>query len=64
QPETRELFCPCHQSIFDVSDGARPIGGPATRPLPQLPLEFDAEGQLRATGGFSAPVGPAFWSER
>lgn len=64
QPETRELFCPCHQSIFDVSDGARAIGGPATRPLPQLPLEIDAEGQLRAAGGFSAPVGPAFWSER
>lgn len=64
QPETRELFCPCHQSIFDVTDGARPIGGPATRPLPQLPLKFDAEGQLLAAGGFSAPVGPAFWSEK
>lgn len=64
QPETRELFCPCHQSIFDVSDGARAIGGPAVRPLPQLPLEIDDEGQLRAAGGFSAPVGPAFWSER
>ncbi|MDQ3879084.1 MAG: Rieske (2Fe-2S) protein [Actinomycetota bacterium] len=64
QPETRELFCPCHQSIFDATDGARPIGGPATRPLPQLPLKFDTEGQLLAAGGFSAPVGPAFWSEK
>jgi ubiquinol-cytochrome c reductase iron-sulfur subunit len=64
QPETRELFCPCHQSVFDVADGARPTSGPAARPLPQLPLEIDAEGQLRASGGFSAPVGPSFWSEK
>jgi ubiquinol-cytochrome c reductase iron-sulfur subunit len=56
------LFCPCHQSVFDVLDGAEPIGGPATRPLPQLPLDVDAQGFLRARGDFSEPVGPAFWN--
>ena len=61
QQETRELFCPCHQSVFQVLQGAEPAGGPATRPLPQLPLGFDDEGYLIATGDFPEPVGPGFW---
>jgi quinol---cytochrome c reductase iron-sulfur subunit len=56
------LFCPCHQSVFDALDGARPTSGPATRPLPQLPLAVDAEGYLMAQGDFSEPVGPGFWN--
>jgi ubiquinol-cytochrome c reductase iron-sulfur subunit len=59
--ETSELLCPCHQSTFDVLRGAEPVFGPATRPLPQLPIEVDADGFLVASGGFSAPVGPGFW---
>jgi len=58
---TRTLFCPCHQSQFDVLDGCRPIFGPAARPLPQLPIAVDAQGNLVATGDFLEPVGPAFW---
>ncbi len=54
------LLCPCHQSTFDVLHGARPVFGPATRPLPQLPLALDGQ-TLIATGDFSAPVGPGFW---
>ena len=61
QPETHELLCPCHQSAFDVLRAARPVVGPAGAPLPQLPLELDADGYLVATGDFSEPVGPAFW---
>jgi ubiquinol-cytochrome c reductase iron-sulfur subunit len=61
QPDEHRLFCPCHQSVFDVLDGARPIGGPAARPLPQLPLEIDDEGYVVARGDFSDPVGPGFW---
>jgi ubiquinol-cytochrome c reductase iron-sulfur subunit len=60
---THELRCPCHQSTFDVLDGARPVYGPAPKPLPQLPIEIDADGGLRATGDFSGPVGPSFWEE-
>ena len=61
QPQIAQLLCPCHQSTFDVLDGARPIFGPAARPLPQLPLGLDGRGHLIATGDFSDPVGPGFW---
>lgn len=61
QAERGELLCPCHQSTFDVFDGATPVFGPATRPLPQLPLGTDDDGNLIATGDFSGPVGPGFW---
>lgn len=60
--EDRSLICPCHQSTFDVTRGAIPTFGPAARPLPQLPLERDADGYLVAGGGFDAPVGPSFWN--
>jgi ubiquinol-cytochrome c reductase iron-sulfur subunit len=59
--ENQSLLCPCHQSQFDVSDGAKPFFGPAARPLPQLPLGVDEEGVLIAQGDFYDPVGPAFW---
>jgi ubiquinol-cytochrome c reductase iron-sulfur subunit len=59
--ESQSLICPCHQSQFDVSDGARPFFGPAARPLPQLPLGVDDQGVLIAQGDFTEPVGPAFW---
>lgn len=56
------LLCPCHQSTFDVLNGAQPTSGPAARPLPQLPLYADPEGNLRAAGDFTAPPGPGYWS--
>jgi len=62
QQDTRELLCPCHQSTFDVLDGARPSFGPATRSLPQLPLSVDREGFLTAQADFDEPVGPGFWN--
>jgi ubiquinol-cytochrome c reductase iron-sulfur subunit len=52
------LFCPCHQSTFDVRRGAVPIFGPAARALPQLPLGVDGQGFLVALGGFTERVGP------
>jgi ubiquinol-cytochrome c reductase iron-sulfur subunit len=58
---TRQLFCPCHQSVFDVLDGARPLAGPAARPLPQLPLAVDDAGYLIAAGDFDGQVGPTYW---
>jgi len=56
------LICPCHQSTFDVLDGARPVFGPAGRPLPQLPIQLQADGTFVALGDFPEPVGPAFWN--
>lgn len=63
EQSSNSLFCPCHQSVFDVLEGAKPIAGPATRPLPQLPLEIGADGFLRAQGDYIEPVGPGFWNE-
>jgi ubiquinol-cytochrome c reductase iron-sulfur subunit len=57
------LVCPCHYSTFDVLDGGRVEFGPAGRPLPQLPLQIDSAGALRAAGGMSGPVGPAWWGD-
>ncbi|MFN2506900.1 MAG: Rieske 2Fe-2S domain-containing protein [Acidimicrobiales bacterium] len=62
QQDTHELICPCHQSTFDVLDGARPTFGPATRSLPQLPLRLNPEGFLVADGDFPEPVGPGYWN--
>ena len=61
EQQTHHLLCPCHQSQFDVSDGAKVIFGPAARPLPQLPIEVDDEGYLVAQSDFTEPVGPSFW---
>ena len=58
---SHQLYCPCHQSTFDVLNGARNLSGPAPRPLPQLELAVDAQGYLIARGDFSGPVGPDDW---
>ena len=55
------LVCPCHQSMFNATNGAIPEFGPAPRPLPQLPLYIDAEGYVRAQSDYHEPVGPGFW---
>jgi ubiquinol-cytochrome c reductase iron-sulfur subunit len=58
------LVCPCHYSTFNVATGGQVIFGPAGRPLPQLPLEISAGGELRAAGNFSGAVGPSWWGVR
>ena len=64
QAESHQLLCPCHQSAFDVLDGARPTAGPATRSLPQLPLAIDPDGFVVAQRDYTEPIGPAFWNRR
>jgi ubiquinol-cytochrome c reductase iron-sulfur subunit len=58
------LVCPCHYSTFDPAAGGKVLFGPAGRPLPQLPVTVDGEGELRAAGSFSGPVGPSWWGVR
>jgi ubiquinol-cytochrome c reductase iron-sulfur subunit len=56
--------CPCHYSTFTPGDGGKVIFGPAGRPLPQLPLMIDSEGNLRCAGRFNEDVGPSWWGGR
>ena len=58
------LVCPCHYSTFDPYTGGEVLYGPAGRPLPQLPLMVDPEGNLRAAGNYSARVGPGWLAVR
>jgi ubiquinol-cytochrome c reductase iron-sulfur subunit len=61
EQQTHHVLCPCHQSTFDLSDGARVIFGPAGHALPQLRISVNDEGYLEALGDFAEPVGPSFW---
>ena len=60
--QAHQLICPCHQSTFDVTAGCKPVFGPASRSLPQLPLGTDSEGYLVTTDGYLQPVGPGYWN--
>ena len=55
--EARNFLCPCHASQFDPRQRAKIIGGPASRPLPLLPLVL-ADSLLKVGGPFSGRVGP------
>jgi ubiquinol-cytochrome c reductase iron-sulfur subunit len=61
EQQTNLLLCPCHQSQFQITDNARPVFGPASRALPQLPLGLDEEGYFVALSDYKVAIGPAFW---
>jgi rieske iron-sulfur protein len=50
------MACPCHESQFDIYDGAKVVGGPAPRPLAMLPLE-EVDGIVMVAAGFRGRVG-------
>ena len=50
------MACPCHESQFDIYDGAKVVGGPAPRPLAMLPLEV-VDGVVLVAAGFRGRVG-------
>jgi ubiquinol-cytochrome c reductase iron-sulfur subunit len=64
ESQTNRILCPCHQSQFLATEYAKPIFGPATRALPQLPITVDNEGYFVATSDFIEAVGPGFWERR
>ncbi|OMH37076.1 ubiquinol-cytochrome c reductase iron-sulfur subunit [Tersicoccus sp. Bi-70] len=61
EQHTHHLLCPCHQSTFDLTQECKVIFGPASHPLPQLPIMVDDQGYLVAQSDFHEPVGPSFW---
>lgn len=61
EQQTHHLLCPCHQSTFDVANGAKVVFGPAKRPLPQLPIAVDDEGYIVAQRDFEEPIGASYW---
>jgi nitrite reductase/ring-hydroxylating ferredoxin subunit len=42
------LACPCHGSVFDPAEGAAVVTGPATRPLPEIPVKVQGGEVVRA----------------
>lgn len=64
EQRTNRILCPCHQSQFDALQYAKPIFGPATRALAQLPITVNDEGYLVARSDFIEPVGPGFWERK
>ncbi|MHB2021857.1 MAG: cytochrome bc1 complex Rieske iron-sulfur subunit [Mycobacteriales bacterium] len=61
EQQTHVMLCPCHQSTFLVTEGAKVIFGPAARNLPQLPIYVDSKGFFRARSAYLEPCGPSFW---
>ncbi len=61
EQQTQRILCPCHQSQFLATEYAKPVFGPATRPLPELPIAIHSDGYLVARGDFREAIGPAFW---
>lgn len=59
--ELELLVCPCHQSMFNVRNGAVPQFGPAPRPLPQLALGYNDQGYLIATAPYDQALGPGYF---
>jgi ubiquinol-cytochrome c reductase iron-sulfur subunit len=65
EQRSNRILCPCHQSQFDALQYAKPVFGPATRKLAQLPITVDEEtGYFISTGDFNEPIGPAYWERK
>jgi rieske iron-sulfur protein len=54
--DVQRFKCPCHESEFDPSDGARVVGGPAPWQLAALPLKL-VDGALIVAAPFEGRVG-------
>jgi rieske iron-sulfur protein len=57
--ETGMLHCPCHGSQFNPREDAKVVQGPASRPLPSLPIAIADDGTITVAGDFSGPIGVA-----
>ncbi len=51
------IHCPCHSALYDPHRGAKVMGGPAPRPLAQLPVRLNSDGEVLVTGPFTGAIG-------
>lgn len=59
-PEKQEgasMICPCHLSSFDAYNGAEVLGGPASRPVPQIGVAVADSGAIELTSEFEGEIG-------
>jgi cytochrome b6-f complex iron-sulfur subunit len=43
-----QIACPCHGSVFDPANGGAVVTGPATTPLPEIPVKVQGGEVLKA----------------
>ena len=55
-PDQHLLECPCHNSVYDPTAGAKVVSGPAPRRLPALPLRV-VDGRLVVAKPFTGRAG-------
>jgi rieske iron-sulfur protein len=53
------MHCPCHGSQFNPTEEGKVVQGPASRPLPSLPIKVGDDGTITVEGDFSGPIGVA-----
>ena len=41
-PSSMDLICPCHGAVYDPSNGAQVLAGPAPFPLRNIPVHYDS----------------------
>jgi thiosulfate dehydrogenase [quinone] large subunit len=50
-PSSKDLICPCHGAVYDPSNGAQVIAGPAPYPLQKIPIQYNpSTGNIYLTG--------------
>ena len=58
------ISCCSERSVYDPTDGARVLGGPAPQPLAAIALEYDdATGELYATGSYGGDMYDRFFEK-
>lgn len=58
------IYCCSERSVYDVRDGARVLGGPASQPLTAIGLEHDpGDDSLYATGTFGGEMYEQFFAK-
>lgn len=62
--QSRVIYCCSEKSVYDPTDGARVLGGPARQPLAAIKLEYDDDDDsLHAVGAYGGQMFERFVDE-